>query len=120
MSVRAAALAARRLGATLVDPRPWAEGSPRALFAAYPALGPVLPAMGSDPAQRAELDRTSNAVRCDVVLLRTPMDLRRNMSIRHPVVRARYEVEDVGDVSTEDIASRFSTGNRLHRSRPSV
>ena len=103
MSVGAAALAARRLGATLVDPRPWAEGSLKAVFAAYPTLGPVLPAMGYDPAQRAELERTINAVHCDVVLLGTPMELRRNMSIRHPVVRARYEMEDVGDVSIEDI-----------------
>ena len=102
MSLGAAALAAKRLGATLVDPRPWAEGSLKAVFAAHPHLGPVLPAMGYGPAQRAELEATINAVRCDVVMLGTPMDLRRGLAIRHPVVRVRYEMEDGGGLTLEE------------------
>jgi predicted GTPase len=103
MSLGAAALAAGRLGARLVDPRPWAAGSIGAIFAAYPALGPVLPAMGYGPAQRADLERTINAVPCDVVLLGTPMDLRRGLDIRHPVVRVRYEMEEADDLSLEEV-----------------
>jgi predicted GTPase len=85
-----------------VDPRPWAEGSLKAVFAAHPHLGPVLPAMGYGPAQRAELEATINAVRCDVVMLGTPMDLRRSLAIRHPVVRVRYEMEDAGGLTLEE------------------
>jgi predicted GTPase len=103
LSVGAAALAARALGATLVDPRPWARGSIGEVFARYPSLGPVLPAMGYDAAQRADLEATINAVPCDAVLLGTPMDLRRGITIRHRVTRARYEMEEAGPVSLAEV-----------------
>ncbi len=96
MGTGAAALAAARLGATLVDPRPFAHGSLARVFRAYPALGPVLPAMGYDAEQIAELGATIDAADCDAVLLGTPVDLRRTLTVRHPVARARYHVEEVG------------------------
>jgi len=103
MSVGAAALAARALGATLVDPRPWAHGSIAGIFTRFPALGPVLPAMGYDRAQRADLEATINAVPCDTVLLGTPMDLRRGLALRHPTTRARYEMEETGSLSLDQV-----------------
>ena len=103
MAVGAAALAARDLGATLVDPRPYARGSLRDVFGAYAALGPVLPAMGYGAAQLADLQATIDAVPCDVVLLGTPVDLRRSLAVRHPIVRVRYEIEEAGPVSLEEI-----------------
>ncbi len=95
MPAGAAELAARRCGAVLVDPRPYARGSIRDLYAAYPALGPVLPAVGYGRAQLDELRATIDAVDCDAVLLGTPVDLRRAVAIRAPVVRVRYELEEV-------------------------
>ncbi len=92
----AATLAATALGATLVDPRPHARGSLRVVFAEYPSLGPVLPAMGYGAAQMADLRATIDAVECDAVLLGTPIDLRRSLDVRPPVARARYRVEEVG------------------------
>ena len=103
MPAGAAELAARTLGATLVDPRPYAQGSIRRVFEEYPALGPVLPAMGYSAAQIAELQATINAVPCDLVLLGTPIDLRRNLTLRHPVVRVRYRIEEVGAPTFEEI-----------------
>ena len=103
MTLGAAALAARVLDATLVDPRPHARGSLRGVFEAYPDLGPVLPAMGYGAAQLADLQATIDAVPCDVVLLGTPVDLRRSLAVRHPIVRVRYEVEEVGPVSLEEV-----------------
>ena len=101
----AAELAARRLGATLVDPRPYTSGSIRAVFETYRFLGPVLPAMGYGPQQIRDLEQTINAVSCDVVLLGTPIDLRRSLTVRHPVVRVRYEVEEAGPVTFDQILS---------------
>jgi predicted GTPase len=102
MPAGAAELAARQLGATLVDPRPYARGSLREAFTTYPALGPVLPALGYSPAQIAELAATIDAVPCDLVLLGTPVDLRRSLTVRHPVVRVRYAVEEAipGELQT--------------------
>jgi predicted GTPase len=103
MPVGAAALAARRWGGILVDPRPYARGSLREVFDRYPALGPVLPAMGYSAAQLAELGATIDAVPCDLVLLGTPADLRRGLTIRHPVQRVRYEVEELGGPTFEEL-----------------
>jgi predicted GTPase len=99
----AAELAARQFGAILVDPRPYAQGSLRTAFETYPALGPVLPALGYGAAQMADLRATIAAVPCDVVLLGTPIDLGRLLGLRQPVVRVRYEVEEVGRPCLEEI-----------------
>jgi predicted GTPase len=99
----AAAIVVERLGATLADPRPYARGSLREVFAAFPALGPVLPAMGYDSAQLADLEATINAVPCDLVLLGTPADLSRCLRVRHPVARVQYRVEVMGAPSLEDV-----------------
>jgi predicted GTPase len=99
----AAEIAARRLGATLVDPRPHAVGVLRDVFSRHPFLGPVLPAMGYGPEQLADLEATINAVPCDVLLLGTPVDLGRLLHIRHPLVRLRYEVEEAGGPSFAEI-----------------
>jgi predicted GTPase len=103
MASGAAELAARRLGATLVDPRPYARGSLREVFASYPALGPVLPAMGYGKAQIADLEATIDATPCDVVLVGTPLDLRRSLSVRHPTVRVRYDAEECGPLTIADV-----------------
>ena len=103
MPAGAAELAAKSLGATLVDPRPHARGSILKVFEAYPALGPVLPAMGYSTEQIGELEATINAVPCDLVLLGTPIDLRRSLTLRHPVARVRYRIEEVGHPNFDEI-----------------
>jgi predicted GTPase len=105
MPVGAAELAACRAGAELVDPRPYARGSLRELFTVYPALGRVLPAVGYGPAQLADLQATIDAVPCDLVLLGTPVDLRRTLAVRAPLLRVRYDVEEaVGGSFAEVLA----------------
>ncbi len=103
MPAGAAELAARRLGATLVDPRPYARGSLRDAFRQYPALGPVLPAMGYGAAQIADLQATIDATPCDAILLGTPIDLRRSLSLRRPVARVSYRVEEAGGPGFEEL-----------------
>ena len=103
MSAGAGELAARRLGATLVDPRPYAVGSLQEVFRTYPALGPVLPAMGYSESQRAELAATINATPCEAVVVGTPLDLRHVLTVRHPTVRVRYEAEERGATTFEQV-----------------
>jgi predicted GTPase len=99
----AAELAARRFGASLVDPRPYATGSIKRVFQDYPTLGPVLPALGYSSQQMADLRATIDAVPCDFVLLGTPIDLGRALALRQPVVRVRYEIEEVGHPGLDEI-----------------
>jgi predicted GTPase len=103
LAAGAAALAARRYGATLVDPRPYARGDLRRALERYPAIGPVLPALGYNRPQLADLEATIAAVPCDLVLLGTPIDLGRVIRVKHPLVRVRYELEEVRPGSLEEL-----------------
>jgi len=97
MAIGAGALAAQRLGAQeLVDARPYAVGSLAKTFADYPHIGPVLPAMGYGHAQLADLAQTIQRTPCDLVLIASPVDLRRLISIAQPVTRLVYHFEQTG------------------------
>ncbi len=98
MPFGAGTVAAREAGAvTFVDPRPHAVGSIADTFDAYPHVGSVLPAMGYGRKQLEELEATINRVPCDVVVIGTPMDLGRLLTIEHRTLRAVYESIEEGD-----------------------
>jgi predicted GTPase len=95
MRYGAAVVAARQAGAAeIVDPSPYAVGSIRETYAKYPNAVGVLPAMGYNPAQIVELEKTIRRTPCDVVLIGTPIDLRRVLKLDKPMARARYELRE--------------------------
>jgi predicted GTPase len=96
MTYGAGVVAARRFGASeLVDPVPFAVGELAATLAKYPALEHLLPAMGYGQGQMHELEATLNAMPADLVLSATPIDLTRVLMLDKPVVRVRYELEEL-------------------------
>jgi predicted GTPase len=98
--------AARALrGVEIVDPRASATPGIRRVYAAYPHIGPVLPAMGYDEAQVSELRATINASAARVVLAATPVDLARLGGIEKPVIRARYGYADAGEPTLASLVS---------------
>ena len=109
MAFGAGTIAAKRLGATLVDPRPAAVGDLRGVFERYPRLTSVLPAMGYGDAEVRDLAQTIANVACDAVVVATPVDLRRLMTIAQPTCRVTYELEPAGaelEQALEAIAAR--------------
>jgi predicted GTPase len=103
MSFGGGTVAARQEGAgELVDPRPFAKGSIADVFASNPHLGHVLPAMGYSAEMLDDLEATIEAVDADVVVTGTPIDLGRLLATRHPIRRARYEVQEVGRPTLSD------------------
>jgi predicted GTPase len=52
--------------------------------------------MGYGDEQIRELEATIAQVPCDLVIVGTPIDLSRLVKIDRPVVRARYELQEVG------------------------
>jgi predicted GTPase len=95
MRYGAGLVAARRLGAAaIVDPRPYARGSIRAVFEKYGHLTEVLPAMGYGDHQIAELSETIAAVPCDTVLIATPIDLGHVLALGKPSTRVTYELDE--------------------------
>jgi len=98
------AIAARRYKAKhIVNPRRYAVGSIKRTYEKYPHLGRVLPAMGYGETQVRDLERTINAVKCDSVVLGTPIDLRRIMRIAKPAVRVRYEIHETTRPTLDEI-----------------
>jgi len=96
MTYGAGVVAARRFGAAeLVDPRPYAKGDLARTLAAYPDLEHLLPAMGYGREQMRELEETLNAMPADLVLAANPIDLTRVLTLEKPVVRVRYELEEL-------------------------
>jgi predicted GTPase len=109
MAYGAGVVAARAAGATLVDPRPWASGSIKAVFERFPQIGALLPAMGYSEVQRRDLAQTINASDADVVLVSTPIDLRKVCDIEKPALRAFYELDVASSPSlAELLAARLS------------
>jgi predicted GTPase len=107
MPYGAGVVAARRAGAEIVDPRPYAVGSLRGVFAAWTHLTEVLPAMGYSPEQLADLAATIAAVPCDAVIIATPIDLSRLIEIPQKAVRVTYGVTDRGEPTIRGLVETF-------------
>jgi predicted GTPase len=107
MAYGAGYLAAKRFGAAeIVDPRPFAVRSIAATYQKYPKTGPILPAMGYSDAQVKDLEATINASDVDLVIIGTPIDLTRIIKLDKPFQRVRYELQEVGQPTLEDILKK--------------
>ncbi len=104
MAYGAGWVAAKRFSAAeIIDPRPYAVGSIRETYAKYPTTGAVLPAMGYGEQQIRELEETINSADADLVIIGTPIDLRRVLKIDKPSDRVRYELQVIGTPTLEDL-----------------
>jgi len=97
-------VAARRFGAgEIVDPRPFAVASIADTYKKYPNTGMILPAMGYGDAQVRDLEATINNSDVDLVISGTPIDLTRIIKINKPMQRVRYELQEIGQPTLEEI-----------------
>jgi predicted GTPase len=108
MTYGAAVLAAKKHGAAeLVDPKPFAVGSIAATFAEYPHVSGLLPAMGYGRKQMNDLAETIKLSDPDLVLVGTPIDLRRLIDFEVPALRVTYRLEEVGEPTLEDVLREY-------------
>ena len=104
MAYGVAVLAAREHGAAeLVDPRPFAVGSIAQTFHANPHLADLLPAMGYGRRQIEELRDTIARSDAELVLVGTPVDLRRMIELDKPALRVSYKLQEIGEPTLADI-----------------
>jgi predicted GTPase len=98
MTYGAAVLAAKEHGAaSLVDPRPFAVGSIAQTFEDYPNVGTLLPAMGYGRKQMEDLRETIARSDAEVVLIGTPIDLRRLIELDKPALRVSYRLQELDE-----------------------
>jgi predicted GTPase len=106
MQYGAGVVAARQQGAAeIVDPREFAVGSMKDIYAKYD-IGPVLPAMGYSDEQLQEFESMINAAPADAVIIATPIDLRKLVNIDKPAYRAFYDLEEAEGSPTIEEALR--------------
>lgn len=104
MAYGAGWVAAQRYGAAeIVDPRPFAVGSIDATYKKYPKTGLVLPAMGYGDEMVRDLEKTINQADVDLIISATPIDLTRILKVNKPMQRVRYELQEIGKPTLEDI-----------------
>jgi predicted GTPase len=108
MTFGAGTVVARKFGAAeIVDPRPYAVGRLADTFTTYPRIGALLPAMGYGDEQVRDLEATIAKVPCDAVVIGTPIDLTRLITIRQPSVRVRYDLQEIGRPDLGDVLRPF-------------
>ncbi len=108
MTYGAGIVAAEKFGAKeIIDPRPYAVGSLKEIYRKYTHIGALLPAMGYSKKQINELQRIINSVKCDSVIIATPIDLRRVLKINKPSVRVRYELQEIGKPDLKEVLKEF-------------
>ena len=101
-------VAAKKYGAKeIVDPRPYAVGSIIDTYKKYSHLHVILPAMGYGEKQMKELEETINNADVDVVVSGTPIDLNRVVKVNKPIVRVKYELDEIGTPTLSDVLNDF-------------
>ncbi|KAA3634596.1 MAG: GTPase [Calditrichaeota bacterium] len=113
MTYGAGVVAAQKYGAAeLVDPRPFTVKSITATYDKYPGIGILLPAMGYGDQQVKDLETTINKVKCDVVIIATPIDLSRIVKINKPTVRISYDLQEIGTPTLNDVLGDFFSSKK--------
>jgi len=107
MRTGAGVIAAQRYGGYTINPRPNVVGSLIDVFNKYPHLTMALPAMGYSKKQLKDLEETIAAISCDVVIIGTPVDLRRYIKIEKPTVKVTYNFKSLTEPGMEKILRDF-------------
>lgn len=96
MSYGAGYLAAKIYKAKkILEPKRWARGQIKHTFEKYPHLKHVLPAMGYGKTQLKELEQTINSIPCQTIVSATPVDIKKLISLKKPLVRVSYQLSSI-------------------------
>jgi len=108
MAYGAGVIAAEKFGAAeLIDPRPFITGTIEETFRKYPGIGTLLPAMGYGDRQIRDLEKTINGSDADLVLIGTPIDLRKLIRLNKPALRVYYDLQEIGRPNLRDALKKF-------------
>jgi len=99
--------AAKKHGAEIVDPRPYAVGTVKKMYEQYPHLGPVVPSTGYTQQQLRDLEETLRRVPAETVVVASPARIENMISIDKPVAHVTYEIRIVEGPSIKDLVDRL-------------
>jgi predicted GTPase len=100
-------VAAKKYGAEVVDPRPFATGFFKKIYEEYSHMGPILPSTGYTSDQLRELEEVIRRAPVEAIILGTPSDITRLIKVDKPVVRVTYRLKVIEGPSIKDYVDEF-------------
>ena len=107
MGFGAGYIAAKKYGAEIIDPKPYAVGLLRKVYETYNHLREVIPTIGYNPQQLKDLEETLNKIPAETVILGTPSKITSVISINKEVVHVRYEIIEQSNPTLKEIIEEF-------------
>lgn len=118
MEFGAGVVAAKKFGASeIVDPRPWVKGTIADTFEKYPEIGTLLPAMGYSKKQVKDLEKTINAVDCDLVISATPINLGKLVKVNKPMLTVGYDLQEIGQPDLGTQIEKFCKSKKIGKKK---
>jgi len=100
-------IAAKKYGAEIIDPKPYAVGLLRRIYETYNHLREVIPTIGYNPQQLKDLEETLNKIPAETVILGTPSKITGVISINKEVVHVGYEIIEQSNPTLKEIIEEF-------------
>ncbi len=85
---------AARNGAEIIDPRPFAVGSIKDVYAKFDHIGMVIPSMGYYGKQMQELAQTINKSGAEIVVSGTPINFAKLLKVKIPVLHVDFAIKE--------------------------
>ncbi len=101
-------VAAEKYGAAeIVDPKPYAVGIIKAMIEKYSHMRNVIPSTGYSPEQVRDLNETLSRMDADSVILGTPADITKLLTVKVPVVKVSWELKVLEGRSISELVDEF-------------
>ncbi|MCI0504191.1 cyclic 2,3-diphosphoglycerate synthase [Candidatus Micrarchaeota archaeon] len=85
---------AARMGAEVIDPRPFAVGSIKETYEKFEHMGSVLPSMGYYEKQMKDLAETIDRSGAEIIVSGTPIDITKLLKVKIPVLHVDFSIKE--------------------------
>ena len=103
----AAYVAAKKFGAKIVDPRPYAVGYLKAVYEKYPHLKYIVPTLGYSLDQMKDFEETLNKIPAEIIISSTPFNMANIIKVNKPIIHVKYEIRELNRPTISEIIEKF-------------
>lgn len=100
-------VAARKYGAEIVDPKPYAIGIIKEMYEEYKHMGPVVPSTGYTEKQLKDLEETLKRIPADTIIIASTARIEDMIKINKPYVRVSYELKILEGPTVKELVDRL-------------
>ena len=103
----AAYVVAKKFGAKIVDPRPYAVGYLKRVYEKYPHLKYVVPTLGYSLDQIKDFEETLNKTPAEIIISSTPFNMANIVKVNKPIINVKYEIKELNRPTIDEIVEEF-------------